>query len=71
MADQFAVYRQRVKALLDQEVAELELMRARFAAVGSGPTDAMAKVCNFSKERVELLATRIRLLEHDPEVRRG
>jgi hypothetical protein len=66
-----SVYRQRVRAMLDEEVAELEAMRARFSAIGTPPTDAMARVCTFTRERVELLAARIRLLEHDPEVRRG
>jgi hypothetical protein len=67
--DQFDLYRRRVKAMLDQEVAELEAMRARFSAVGSAPTDAMARVCVFTKERIELLAVRVRLLDHDPELR--
>lgn len=68
MADPF---RQRVRELLDLEVAELELMRARFAALPASPMQAMAGVCQWTKERVELLREKVRLLEHDPEVRRG
>jgi hypothetical protein len=65
-----AAYHRKVEALLDQEVAELEVMRARFAAIGTPPTDTMAKVCNFASERVQLLRSRIGLAAHDPGVRR-
>jgi hypothetical protein len=61
-------YRRRTLALVDAEVAKLDGMRAAFAGSGEPSHAAMAKVCGWAKERVEFLAIRLRLLDHDPEV---